>query len=63
MEMEFAYDVKWATFPTVSNAHRRPRRRHSKGNKSRMSHLDDNDGSIMASEFSRDVIDVTHFKR
>ena len=34
MEIEFAYDVKWASY---------------KGNKSRMSHIDVNDGSIMAS--------------
>ena len=49
MEMEFAYDVKWATLLTVSDAHRRPRRRHVKGNKSRMSQVDVNDASIMAS--------------
>ena len=28
MEMEFAYDVKQATLPTVSDTHRRPRWRH-----------------------------------
>ena len=49
MEMEFVNDVKWATLLTVSDAHRRPRRRHYEGNKSRMSQVDVNDASIMAS--------------
>ena len=34
MEMEFAFDVKWATLPTVSDAHRRPSRCHYKENES-----------------------------
>ena len=50
MEMEFAYEVKGATLPTINNAHHQPHRLRQMGNKSRMSHIDVKDASIMASE-------------
>ena len=55
--MEFAYDVKWATFQMVSDAYRQPRQRHKREmSKSMM-------GLSLRRGFSQDVNDVTHSTR
>ena len=47
--MGFAYDVKWTTLPTVSDAHRRHADVIKKENKSQVSHINVNDLSNIVS--------------